>query len=699
MNKNDLLQLYTNPQPIPSQFNEGFSQYETVKYLIGLTNNLITNQNLGADEIADLEGKKVSLEYYLNDLANNRKLSPTGDFSGKWHGHEMVETDPGIQIIVNDHTNELLDYRNVKTIYDIKSDGSDITTKLISALNDNKSLYFPDGEYTINGVVTITNKDIIMYGNNVTFKGTGGFTFDSDISVSTFVNDIVDGSSSINSLIDCNVGDMLLINGSISHSLYTPNRYLTTSVLAKVIDIAGNMIRLDRKINFSLSNVTANIILNPYKVDIKNIIFDGVSMNVSKSNNVNIDNKFIGNTDISLSINQCSNIKVNFKGINLKNATQGIVLNDCNSFDVNVIGVNIGKQDSSGTKAVRCNGLSNGKINAILSDSWHNDVVIYGARNVNVDVISNGSGRYFRDNNIITPNRNESVQFSECDNLEIHCNMDNVDDQGLELLACYKCKVYPKINTLVNSTEGAIVVKGGSQDISIVNPFIRANNPYSIKVECTNNLSDSANTTRTNDIKIINPNIVNFNASGYGIILRDSPITVNANVKILGGYIKAMYPIMGNDINHNGLTVLNSLIESNGGHGINSIGDYLLVSNVIVLNGNVTTVRAVISSGANDKVNKVTSDGVVYVRANARDNFNIKNYMDNRVPYIWFDTKSWHIYCDKLQYRVNSIPVEYIWTRDTKLGLINATGGGFAEIICIEDGTPGVWKTCNPISV
>lgn len=43
------------------------------------------------------------------EITTSRKLSALGDFSGTWNGKTMVETDPGIQIVVNEHTSQLVD--------------------------------------------------------------------------------------------------------------------------------------------------------------------------------------------------------------------------------------------------------------------------------------------------------------------------------------------------------------------------------------------------------------------------------------------------------------------------------------------------------------------------------------------------------------------------------------------------------------
>jgi hypothetical protein len=209
MNKNNLINLYTNPQPVPSVFNEGFSQYESIAYLINITNNLITNQNLGADEIEDLKGKKVELETYLNDLQatndyltnldavkvskdelkNTRKLDETGNFTGSWFGIEkpvqvqggvdalvlklqsdlgdlsQLETEDKTKIInainevleklntnvgtINSQLNDIAHYRNVLN-YCVKNDGSDTETAL-NSLEPNYTYVFPSGIYGVKG--------------------------------------------------------------------------------------------------------------------------------------------------------------------------------------------------------------------------------------------------------------------------------------------------------------------------------------------------------------------------------------------------------------------------------------------------------------------------------------------------------------------------------------------------------------------
>jgi hypothetical protein len=68
MLKNELIQLLTNQQPIPSVYNEGFSQYEDILFLINLTNQLITNMNVGSDEIENLTKQQLDIPILKSEL-------------------------------------------------------------------------------------------------------------------------------------------------------------------------------------------------------------------------------------------------------------------------------------------------------------------------------------------------------------------------------------------------------------------------------------------------------------------------------------------------------------------------------------------------------------------------------------------------------------------------------------------------------
>jgi len=179
MNKNDLVQLFTNPQPIPSTFNEGFSQYETIRYMIGLLNNLIENQNSDVDELNDLQNKKVS----ISDLNNKYKLSEIADFTGTWHGLKPVQSQQGLESMVSNHENEI--NGNVKVVTLLEDDltgesnkallqavidayiPSEVTSTFETPINVPKggiTIKIAKGKYKINGFIIGENVHIIGEG-------------------------------------------------------------------------------------------------------------------------------------------------------------------------------------------------------------------------------------------------------------------------------------------------------------------------------------------------------------------------------------------------------------------------------------------------------------------------------------------------------------------------------------------------------
>ncbi|MDF2606587.1 MAG: Right handed beta helix region [Bacillales bacterium] len=139
MNKNNVLNFLTQMQPIPSVYNEGFSQYESVSKLINIVNTLINDMNTGSDEIADLGNKKVS----LSDFMELDKLN----YMGKWRGFEPIETEQGMQIMVNLHDDLL------KNVW--KNASKYLT--LQEAINDSSVLIVPSGTYEIDGTLNLKN--------------------------------------------------------------------------------------------------------------------------------------------------------------------------------------------------------------------------------------------------------------------------------------------------------------------------------------------------------------------------------------------------------------------------------------------------------------------------------------------------------------------------------------------------------------
>lgn len=105
-----------NVTPIPSTFNEGLSYYETVSKLIYIVNQMIDYINTGTlptpkgfvtkEDLEKLLEMKLSLENYLDDIKNKRKLDENGNFTGTWFGI----TDPSK--IMKDHK---ITYKTVST--------------------------------------------------------------------------------------------------------------------------------------------------------------------------------------------------------------------------------------------------------------------------------------------------------------------------------------------------------------------------------------------------------------------------------------------------------------------------------------------------------------------------------------------------------------------------------------------------------
>ena len=88
MNKFDLINWNINAQPIPSIYNEGYSQFETLSKLIYQVNQFITALNNASDEIEARVTK--------DELTNVRKLDETGNFTGTLNGLPMSFTEQGM---------------------------------------------------------------------------------------------------------------------------------------------------------------------------------------------------------------------------------------------------------------------------------------------------------------------------------------------------------------------------------------------------------------------------------------------------------------------------------------------------------------------------------------------------------------------------------------------------------------------------
>jgi len=102
---------------------------------------------------------QASTKKYVDDglLANKN-----GDHLGTWQGRTPVESDPGIQAIVNEHTTK---FENLA--YHIQGVGNGITDDtdaLISALNTSDTVWIPKGKTYLIGDVEVSGKKIFGLG-------------------------------------------------------------------------------------------------------------------------------------------------------------------------------------------------------------------------------------------------------------------------------------------------------------------------------------------------------------------------------------------------------------------------------------------------------------------------------------------------------------------------------------------------------
>lgn len=505
----------------------------------------------------------------------------------------------------------------------------DVTTEIQDIFNqakNNDTIIIPRGTYLINGIVEVKEKNLtIKPDGDVKFIGKGEIKFTSNTSDSFEALNMTYGSNTIvASTTNFQTGDFIEVSGLINHTSYTPYRYKNLSYVAQVSEINNDSIVIDRNINYDLTDVTIKKIKKPYKLVIeKGITFDSIGLNVNYSINSKIDSKFQGfrgNNGNAITINQSTNFDIN---INLENltSTMGIVINNSNSFKANIASNNVGLKDGTGTKTLRGNGLQDAQIFLKSKNSYVVDSTIYGSRNITFSNETENSGIYAREINNINSNRSEAVQFSETDDLKITSNMKDIDDQALELLSVNNAEIYAEyISTLANSTEGAIVIKGHSNNISLYNPVIRCRNDYCIKVE---SLEGAKN------IQIINPDIINYEKNKTGITVRDSKSPYNVKLTIIKGTIEAYSPITIYS-GHNNITINGTNILSQGGTGISSLGDNIHIINATIDLPNIEDKpNAIISSGSLDTINKVLTNGNLVIQGAAVNKQVSQRYTNN----------------------------------------------------------------------
>ncbi|TYP70277.1 glycosyl hydrolase family 28-related protein [Paenibacillus methanolicus] len=575
-------------------------------------------------------------------------------------------------------------------------DNTSLLQRLVNTTAGNDIiLHFPAGNYRIDGKVTIAGKNVILTGAG-RLVGTGVFSLTAaSIEAESNALDVTSGDYLITSSGASNLspGDYIQIRGAIVHSDYVPaaSRYPNVKFIAIVDRVDGNIIRLDRKLMYSLSNVFFSKINAPYNATITDgLIFDGVGvlLQYCKGGEIRVAGTGIRTGSSLLTVNQSCDLKITLKASNLL-CTHAMTVQDTNNFWLDVLTTNVGTP-GVGSRAIRGNGLQGGLIRYTCNNSVVGDVTIYSSRSINLDATSIGVGRYYRDNGIVSNNRLECIQFTETDDLQIKVNLSEVDDQGVELHSCFNSEIEGRITTLPGATEGAIVIKGFSRNVTIKNIVIRCYNHYGIKFEYADAMYGGH--------RVIAPDIENLNPSSRaGISIRDALVAQDANVEIVGGIISAFNPVLIAP-NLNRVSITGSNLIGKGGHVIGSESDFLYVDRITVRSP--VAVHAVVSAGPNDRISNVLAPNCdIYIKTPALNGFDISRFPFNSVLSIGFEGVNWIIYCDKNPYQVNTAPTRFNWQVGHSFDFRRPTRGGKKGIVCIEAGTPGIWKSYGAIDV
>ncbi|CAG7637358.1 hypothetical protein ACFQI7_07655 [Paenibacillus allorhizosphaerae] len=565
------------------------------------------------------------------------------------------------------------------------------------AIETGGAVYIPAGAYYVTGNVTVSGKHVALIAEGVRLYGGGTFLLDAPTGAAGAASDVTAGDYRLTTAVSAAAGDFVEIAGTIAHSLYTPSRYAATKFIAKVVAAAEGTLTLDRNIMFSLTGVTVARITRPYTLHVsEGLSLHSVGMSVSRCIGGTVSVSMTGvrvASSSGIAVSKCCDLSLRVQATDLL-STHTVVLQDSNNVRLGVTAARCGQTDGSSVKVIRANGIQNATIDALCNGSLTGDSTIYGSRNVRLHIESVGSGRYNRETNVTGGNRLEAVQFSECNDITVTGSLTEVDDQAIEFLSVERGVIQAKVSTLPGSTEGAIVIKGKSKEVDIVNPVIRCWNPYGIKFEYVDGMQGYH--------KVIYPDIVNLNDTSHtGIFIRDAQTALDANVTVLGGVIEANTPFIVNP-NHNKVTIKDTIIECKGGYGVQMNGDFGIVDNVAVTG---TTTRAVVVNGANTTVSRVRSHSLLYVRSGVRPGFSIGKYRSNDVSQIYFDQGSWHIRASQGKYEAPSAPTEYAWSTGDVLynqAPVETGAAGSKYIVtgwvCTASGTPGVWSQLRALT-
>lgn len=514
-----------------------------------------------------------------------------------------------------------------------KQDQSEKIQKIVRESGQNYILKFSKGIYRIdNSIVFKDIQNVSLIGDNTTFIGSGKLDFLSSLETPFKLENIRQNDNIISSTYYSpiiNSKDFVIISGNLSHDLYKTPYISNIATISQITNRRDNSLFLDNSIPFNINNAIAQKILNPYTLNINNI---------NTSIGIEIQHCIGGNIAVNatgqswVNIQYSSKIKLDTKFENDKNTIQ-LQLHYSKSLNVKIVSKNSGDNlPLIGMKVLRSNGLINSKINGNFSDSFGCEMVVYGGRNLNVTISSNRDGLVYRYNNIYTGNRNNGNQFAGCDNVTVQINKYNTDDQALEFHTCYNCQASGIIRTLKNSSEGAIVIKGQSQNIKIINMTIYSNNNFGIKLECQGNLKN---------IKIISCHIFHYGPGNIGINIRDASQTYDANIEIYNTYIEAIYPIqVSSDVNN--IKIYNCILKTRDGQCfIANKGNNIKLNNILCLNTTQGLYRAIVLYSSNNQIyNIIAINGIIALGENAEISYSNKYFDKNTTKGIYLIAKN-----------------------------------------------------------
>ena len=511
------------------------------------------------------------------------------------------------------------------------TDDTNAIKNAINSLKNNSTLIIPNTTL-ISDNIYIIDKGNVNLECRGELKGNGILKFSSTTSNIVNIQNVNIGTNIFISDTKLNVGNYIKISGDISRE-YTPNRYTRISHLAKIIDKNGSKYIVDISFPYSLVNVTIEKVNNPYTITgtFKGTNNASIQLDYCSGGNLNIDIKDTLNSPPAMLINYSRNVTIN-GSLNKIDTATCFVVNDCMFMNIDLTTVLCGVNNTStGSKAFRGNGIIQSKINLNCDHSYYGDSVIYGSRQLDFKLISNSVGYANRLSNLSTANRLEGCQFSECDEINVDVNMKNVDDQALEFLCVKNSKVKFIGEGLSTNTpsEGFIVMKGGSENITIESPFITCFNSYAIKIEgtCSDGQTSTDGTVKTNRIKIINPYII---SNKEGIVIRDYGVPTSTRHEIVGGYIKGS-PAINIKQNANSVMIKTTKVDNPTGHSVLLLSDDNYLDGVIGQNTLDVTRRFVSIMGVSNTIKNCDSDGgYIYLSGdNACNDFSLKQYSGN----------------------------------------------------------------------